>query len=95
LDAGAEEVIDQGGGFEVFTDPSDLVEVRKAVQAAGIDYDQAEAEFVATVMVQPDLDTAQKVFRLVDALEDCDDVQNVFTNVDLTPEIEAALAEAD
>jgi YebC/PmpR family DNA-binding regulatory protein len=95
LDAGAEEVIDQGGGFEVFTDPSDLVEVRKAVQAAGIDYDQAEAEFVATVMVQPDLDTAQKVFRLVDALEDCDDVQNVFTNVDLTPEVEAALAEAD
>ena len=95
LDAGAEEVIDRGGGFEVFTDPSDLVEVRKAVQAAGIDYDQAEAEFVATVMVQPDLDTAQKVFRLVDALEDCDDVQNVFTNVDLTPEVEAALAEAD
>jgi YebC/PmpR family DNA-binding regulatory protein len=95
LDAGAEEVIDRGGGFEVFTDPSDLVEVRKAVQAAGIDYDQSEAEFVATVMVQPDLDTAQKVFHLVDALEDCDDVQNVFTNVDITPEVEAALAEAD
>jgi YebC/PmpR family DNA-binding regulatory protein len=95
LDAGAEEVIDRGEGFEVFTDPSDLVDVRKAVQAAGIDYDQAEAEFVATVMVQPDLDTAQKVFRLVDALEDCDDVQNVFTNVDLTPEVEAALADAD
>lgn len=95
LDAGAEEVIDRGEGFEVFTDPSDLVEVRKAVQAAGIDYDQAEAEFVATVQVQPDLDTAQKVFRLVDALEDCDDVQNVFTNVDLTPEVEAALADAE
>ena len=95
VDAGAEEVIDRGEGFEVFTDPSDLVEVRKAVQAAGIDYDQAEAEFVATVQVQPDLDTAQKVFRLVDALEDCDDVQNVFTNVDLTPEVEAALADAD
>ena len=95
LDAGAEEVIDRGEGFEVFTDPSDLVEVRKAVQAAGIDYDQAEAEFVATVQVQPDLDTANKVFRLVDALEDCDDVQNVFTNVDLTPEVEAALADAD
>lgn len=95
LDAGAEEVMDRGEGFEVFTDPSDLVEVRKAVQAAGIDYDQAEAEFVATVQVQPDSDTAQKVFRLVDALEDCDDVQNVFTNVDLTPEVEAALANAD
>ncbi len=95
LDAGAEEVIDRGGGFEVFTDPSDLVEVRKAVQAAGIDYDQAEAEFVATVSVSPDLDTAQKVFRLVEALEDCDDVQNVFTNVDLSPEVESALGEDD
>lgn len=95
LDAGAEEVIDRGGGFEVFTDPSDLVEVRKAVQAAGIDYDQAEAEFVATVSVSPGLDTAQKVFRLVEALEDCDDVQNVFTNVDLSPEVESALGEDD
>ena len=95
LDAGAEEVIDRGEGFEVFTDPSELVAVRMAVQAAGIDYDQAEAEFVATVSVSPDLDTAQKVFRLVDALEDCDDVQNVFTNVDLTPDVEAALSEAD
>jgi len=47
------------------------------------------------VMVQPNLDTAHKVFRLVDALEDCDDVQNVFTNVDVTPELEAALADAD
>ena len=95
LDAGAEEVIDRGEGFEVFTDPSELVAVRMAVQAAGIDYDQAEAEFVATVSVSPDLDTAQKVFRLVDALEDCDDVQNVFTNVDLSPDVEAALSEAD
>ena len=95
LDAGAEEVIDRGGGFEIVTDPSDLVDVRKAVQGAGIDYDQAEAEFVATVSVEPDLDTAQKIFRLVDALEDCDDVQNVFTNVTLSPEVEAALSEDD
>jgi YebC/PmpR family DNA-binding regulatory protein len=95
LDAGAEEVVDHGGGFEVITDPSDLVMVRKAVQEAGIDYDQAEAEFVASVSVQPDLDTANKVFRLVDALEDCDDVQNVFTNVDLSPEVEAALDDGD
>jgi YebC/PmpR family DNA-binding regulatory protein len=95
LDAGAEEVVDRGGGFEVVTEPSDLVDVRKAVQAAGIDYDQAEAEFVATVSVEPDLETAQKVFRLVDALEDCDDVQNVFTNVSLSQDVEAALSEDD
>lgn len=95
LDAGAEEVLDRGEGFEVITDPTDLVTVRKAVQAAGIDYDQAEAEFVASVTVSPDAETARKVFRLADALEDCDDVQNVFTNLDLSPEVAAELDEDD
>lgn len=95
LDAGAEEVLDRGEGFEVITDPTDLVDVRKAVQAAGIDYDQAEAEFVASVTVSPDAEIARKVFRLADALEDCDDVQNVFTNLDLSPEVAAELDEDD
>jgi YebC/PmpR family DNA-binding regulatory protein len=91
LEAGAEEVMDRGGGFEVITDPSSLVDVRKAIQAADIDYDSAEAEFIATVTVSPDLDTAKKIVSLIDALEDCDDVQNVFTNMDLTPEVSEAL----
>lgn len=91
LDAGAEEVIDRGGGFEVITDPSHLVEARSAVQAAGIDYDSAEAEFVPSVKVGVDVATAQKVIGLVEALEDSDDVQNVFTNMDLTAEVGAAL----
>lgn len=91
LDSGAEEVIDRGVGFEVITDPSELVANREAIQAAGIDYDQAEAEFVASVSVQPDLDAVKKVLALIDALEDCDDVQNVFTNMDLTPDIQATL----
>jgi YebC/PmpR family DNA-binding regulatory protein len=95
LEAGAEEVIDRGGGFEVITDPSQLVEARKAIQGAGIDYDAAEAEFLATVSVEPDLDGAKKVMALVEALEDCDDVQSVFTNMDLTPEVSAALEESD
>ena len=95
LEAGAEEVIDRGGGFEVITDPSQLVEARKAIQEAGIDYDAAEAEFLATVSVEPDLDGAKKVMALVEALEDCDDVQSVFTNMDLTPELSAALEESD
>jgi YebC/PmpR family DNA-binding regulatory protein len=95
LEAGAEEVIDRGGGFEVITDPSQLVEARKAIQEAGIDYDAAEAEFLATVSVEPDLDGAKKVISLVEALEDCDDVQSVFTNMDLTPEVSAALEESD
>jgi YebC/PmpR family DNA-binding regulatory protein len=95
LEAGAEEVIDRGGGFEVITDPSQLVEARKAIQEAGIDYDAAEAEFLATVSVEPDLDGAKKVMALVEALEDCDDVQSVFTNMDLTLEVSAALEESD
>ncbi len=91
LDSGAEEIIDRGAGFEVVTDPSDLVRNREAIQAAGIDYEQAEAEFVAQVTVVPELEAAKKVMSLIDALEDCDDVQNVFTNMDLTPELQVQL----
>jgi len=93
LESGAEEVIDRGEGFEIITDPSDLVVNRQAIQQAGIDYDQAEAEFVASVTVAPDVDTVKKVMGLVDALEDSDDVQNVFTNMDLSPELLASLDE--
>lgn len=93
LDAGAEEVIDQGGGFEVVTDPSQLVAARTALQEAGIDYDSAEAEFVPNVSVEADAEVARKVFRLVDALEDSDDVQNVFTNIELSAEVRAELDE--
>lgn len=95
LESGAEEVVDRGAGIEVVTDPSELVVNREAIQAAGIDYDQAEAEFVATVTVAPDLDGAKKVLSLIDALEDCDDVQNVFTNMDISEELQAALDQED
>ena len=95
LDAGAEEVIDRGGGFEVITEPSDLVTARSAVQAAGFDYDSAEAEFVPNVKIEADVVTAKKVLALVEALEDSDDVQNVFTNLDLSADVIAALEESD
>ena len=95
LDAGAEEVIDQGGGFEVITDPSSLTAARTALQEAGIDYDSAEAEFVPTIQVEVDADTARKVFRLIDALEDSDDVQNIFSNFDISPEVQAELDKDD
>jgi YebC/PmpR family DNA-binding regulatory protein len=91
LDAGAEEVKDQGGGFEVITEPSDLVPARTALQAAGIDYDSAEAEFVPNLTIEADLETAKKVFRLIDALEDSDDVQNIFTNIDVPADVQAQL----
>ena len=95
LDAGAEEVIDQGGGFEVITDPSSLTAARTALQEAGIDYDSAEAEFVPSLHVEADADTARKVFRLIDALEDSDDVQNIFTNIQVPDDVQALLDNED
>jgi YebC/PmpR family DNA-binding regulatory protein len=95
LDAGAEEVIDQGGGFEVITDPSSLTAARTALQEAGIDYDSAEAEFVPSLHVEADADTARKVFRLIDALEDSDDVQNIFTNIQVPDDVQALLDDED
>jgi len=91
LDAGAEEVNDLGEAFEVITEASDMVPARKALQAAGLDYESAEAEFVASVEVTLDAVGAGRIMRLVDALEDSDDVQNVFTNADIPAEVLAEL----
>ena len=91
LDAGAEDVQDLGEAFEVVSEATDLVAVRTALQAAGIDYDSAEAEFVPDMQVQLDKDDAAKLFRLIEALEDSDDVQNVFANFDVPDEVMAEL----
>ncbi len=87
LDAGAEEVNDMGETFEVVSEPTDLIGVRTALQSAGIDYESAESSFVPSVTVPLDEDGARKVFKLIDALEDCDDVQNVYSNLDVSDEI--------
>ncbi len=94
LDAGAEDVEPHPDGFAVITEASALVSVRAALQAAGFDYESADAEFVPSLKVEIDADTARKVFRLIDALEDSDDVQNVFSNFDLSAAAQAEL-EAD
>ncbi|MDR0433029.1 MAG: YebC/PmpR family DNA-binding transcriptional regulator [Bifidobacteriaceae bacterium] len=93
LDAGAEEVNAMDELFEVVTDPADLVPARQALQAAGIDYDSAEVNFVASVQVELGADAARKIFRLVDALEDLDDVQNIYTNIDVSDEVMAEIEE--
>ncbi|WP_328745652.1 YebC/PmpR family DNA-binding transcriptional regulator [Streptomyces sp. NBC_00285] len=87
LDAGAEEVNDLGESFEVLSEATDMVAVRTALQDAGIDYDSAEANFVPTMQVELDEEGARKIFRLIDALEDSDDVQNVFANFDVSDEV--------
>jgi YebC/PmpR family DNA-binding regulatory protein len=87
LDAGAEEVRDLGDTLEVVSEPGDLVAVRTALQDAGIDYDSADMGFLPSVQVELDEDGAGKVFRLIDALEDLDDVQNVYANYDVSDEV--------
>ena len=87
LDAGAEEVNDLGEAIEVISEATDLVAVRTALQAAGVDYDSADALFVPDMQVELDKDGVGKVFRLVEALEDLDDVQNVFANFDVPDQI--------
>jgi len=89
LDAGAEEVNDDGESFEVVSEPTDMVAVRTALQGAEIEYDSAEAQFVPSVTVPLDTDGARKVFRLIEALEDSDDVQNVYANFDVSDEVMA------
>jgi YebC/PmpR family DNA-binding regulatory protein len=87
LEVGAEEVNDLGENYEVLADPSDLVDVRKGLQASGIEYDSAETNFLASVNVPLDADAARKLFKLIDALEDCDDVQNVYANFDVSDDV--------
>ncbi|WP_313407761.1 YebC/PmpR family DNA-binding transcriptional regulator [Aeromicrobium sp.] len=91
LDAGAEEVNDLDGSFEVVCEPGELVAVRTALQEAGLDYDSADASFVPSVNVEVDADGAAKVIKLIDALEDCDDVQNVYANFDAPDDVMAEL----
>ena len=87
LDAGAEEVNNLGESFEVVSEATDLIAVRTALRQAGIDYDSADASFLPSASTPLDADTARKVFKLIDALEDCDDVQNVYANFDVPDDV--------
>jgi YebC/PmpR family DNA-binding regulatory protein len=91
LDAGAEEVNDLGDSFEVISEATDLVAVRTALQENNIEYDSADSSFLPSVHVPLDEDGARKVFKLIDALEDSDDVQNVYANFDVSDEVMAAV----
>ncbi len=89
LDAGAEEVNDLGEAFEVMSEATDVVAVRTALQESGIEYESAEVQFVPATQVEVDVEGAKKVLRLIDALEDSDDVQNVYANFDASEEVMA------
>ena len=87
LDAGAEEVNDLGESFEVVSEATDLVAARTALQDAGIDYDSADVAFLPSVEIDLDEEQARRVFRLIEALEDSDDVQDVYANYSVADDV--------
>ena len=91
LEHDLEDIAQGAEGFVLTTDPSSMVPARAALQAAGIDYDSADVEFVSSLKMGADFETATKVIKLIDTLEDLDDVQAVFTNMDLSQEVLAQL----
>ena len=87
LDAGAEEVNEVDEAFEVVCDATDTHAVRLACAAAGLTVDTADIAWVAGMSMPLEDDVARKVLRLIDALEDLDDVQNVYANFDVSDEV--------
>ncbi|MFN9960395.1 MAG: YebC/PmpR family DNA-binding transcriptional regulator, partial [bacterium] len=90
LDVGAEEVNDLGENFEIVSAATDLVDIRSALQTAGIDYESADVSFLPSMSIPVDASQAKAIFELIDAIEDCDDVQNVYGNFDVSDEVMAS-----
>jgi YebC/PmpR family DNA-binding regulatory protein len=92
LEAGAEDVVtNDDGSIDVMTAPEDFAAVKEGIEAAGLVPDNAEVTFSASTSAELDRDTAEKLLRMVDVLEDLDDVQEVYTNADIADEILEAL----
>lgn len=91
IEVGVDDIEEREDQFVITTDPSSMVAVRTALQNAGLDYESADVEFVSSMPIQVDVDTARKVIDLIDALEDLDDVQNVYSNFDMSAEVAAQL----
>ncbi len=93
LEAGADDVVtNEDGSIDVLTPPDDFMNVKEAMEAAGLEPEQAEVTMRASTNVSVELEEAEKVARLVDVLEDLDDVQNVYTNADFSEEVIAQLS---
>jgi YebC/PmpR family DNA-binding regulatory protein len=84
LEAGAEDVKDEGDVYEVITEPGNFIEVREAMAAAGLEWETAEVSMLPQTQVQLAGKPAETMLKLMDALEDNDDVQNVFANFDIS-----------
>ncbi len=89
LDAGAEDAVEEGGGLTVYTDMKDLAKVRAALVQVGLNVEDAELQYVANNDVPvDDIETARKLMKVLDAVEELDDVTNVHTNADITVDID-------
>jgi YebC/PmpR family DNA-binding regulatory protein len=93
IEAGAEDMIPEGDAHEIRCEASDFMAVRQNLEKAGIAYASAELTMIPKNTVALDESDAKKTFRLLDALEDNDDVQEVYANFDIADEVMAALAE--
>jgi transcriptional/translational regulatory protein YebC/TACO1 len=91
IEVGVEDIEEREDQFVLTTDPSEMVRVRESLQAAGFDYESADVEFVSSMPVLVDVETARKVIELIDALEDLDDVQSVYSNFDMSAETASQL----
>lgn len=92
LEAGAEDIVsDAQGSVEVLTPPDAYLAVKVALLGGGFSVERSELSMVPSTSVELDLDGAEKVLRLIDALEDLDDVQNVYSNADISEEVAAQL----
>jgi YebC/PmpR family DNA-binding regulatory protein len=86
LEAGADDVSDEEDQIEVMTDPASFIEVREALEKAGFKYDSAEVTMIPQTMVKLEGKQAESMLKLMDRLEDNDDVQNVYANFDISQE---------
>ena len=89
LEGGAEDVSASGDQWEIVTEPADLVAVRSALEEAGIQVESADVSWLPSVTIPVDASAAHKVLRLVDVLDDLDDVQEVYGNFDISDEVMA------
>ena len=93
IDAGAEDVdTDDDETIEIYTSPGDLESVRKALEGAGVSVDSAESAMIAKQTVELDSSKARQALRLVELLEDLDDVQRVTANFDIPEDVFAEVA---
>lgn len=89
IEAGAQDITNLEGGWQVTTEPADFLAVKDAIEAARIEMVSAELTMVPSMTVAPDVETATKILKLIDALEDNDDVQKVHHNAELPDEVMA------